>query len=102
MKAPTRKSSSKHDLTDASYLDMLGEKSAELYVPRILKDIENFKSQGLRIVVPLKTDDLDALLTNTIRGLESKKLLDWKNTPDTRRQVFIEAWGKVMQKHGLM
>ncbi len=81
---------------------MLGEKSAELYVPSIKRDIRQANNQEVEITVPLRTADLNALLDNTIAGLKGRDQLDWENTPDVRRQVFIEAWSKVMQKHGLM
>ena len=89
-------------LTDASYLDKLGTKSAELYVPQIWNNINKALAKNIKIVIPLRSADLDALLNKTIEGLVSRKQLDWERTPLVRRQVFIEAWCKVMQKHGLM
>jgi hypothetical protein len=89
------------DKTSASYLDKLGRKSALAYAPVVLRQVEEARSRGDHVALPLTDADLQQLLDNTISALNREGNLSWSNTPGTRQGVFIMAWYEGMQSRGL-
>jgi len=84
-------------VTDASYLDALGSESARRYAPVI-----RAQAAESGVPLPLGGDDLSVLLRQTIKGLHQEGKVDWNRTPDTRKQVFTEAWAAEMRRQGIM
>jgi hypothetical protein len=91
----------KKDLVSATYLDGLGEKSANAYAKVILKQISDAKAKGVVVELPLGSGELSTLLDNTIQGLTEQHKLAWDSMPINRQQVFIDAWFSTMQKKGI-
>lgn len=87
----------KPDLTDATYLDRLGEQAAKAYAPIVLAQAE---SEGIDLPVDDKNANL--LLDNTIVSLNKQGKLDWNKTNTERRHVFIKAWDDEMRRLGII
>ena len=88
-------------LTDATYLDALGERSASQYAEIILRQIEEARQAGQIVVLPLPSNDLNVLFDETVAKLDSFGELRWDRTSSERRQVFSGAWYRGMQSKGL-
>jgi hypothetical protein len=87
----------KKDLTSATYLDGLGRESARQYAPSIREDAARFGAK-----LPLDQPNAEALLQNTITGLQRSRLLDWSSTSSDRQYVFINSWLTEMQHLGIV
>lgn len=88
-------------ITNDTYLDKLGERSALQYADIILTQIEEARQRGQTVVTPLTSTDLRVLFDETVAKLDSFGELRWERTPSTRRQVFTDAWYRGMQSKGL-
>ena len=84
------------DRTSATYLDQLGTESAKIYAPGI-------KRQALErgLPLPLPDADVEYLLGETIRGLQSQKKLNWLTFSLDRQAVFTNAWTAEMDRQGI-
>jgi len=87
----------KRDLTTATYLDGLGRESARKYAPTIRADALKYGAK-----LPLDALNTEALLQNTIEGLQRSRHLDWPRTSSDRQRVFINSWLTEMQHLGIV
>jgi len=56
----------------------------------------------LNATFPLDRPNAEALLTNTIGGLQRSRLVDWPRTSSDRQRVFINSWLTEMQHLGIV
>lgn len=87
----------KTDLTNATYLDELGTKTAR---EQIVQTVQALAAAG-KLSLPIDSRSLNTMLDNTVIELNRQGKLAWFRTPDVRKEVFIMAWYREMQRQGV-
>jgi len=87
----------KVDLTSASYLDDLATRTAS---SQVTQTVQALAATG-KLSLPLDGPSLNNMLDNTVIELNRQGKLAWFRTPGVRKEVFIMAWYREMQRLGV-